>query len=203
MADSLRPDQSSTVDAQKSAGQKVINNLQKAVVDNAQEKLHERRKALATKRTAESEETVEVVEFLLGDSAFAFELEQLTEVCQLTGVTWIPGAPEFVLGVINLRGQILPVIDLKTFLGIEQGGVRVFNKALIFRKGKLVVGFIADEVIGARKVPLSQLQHDVTTFCGAGSEYFRAVATDRLILLDGRKIMSDRRLVPSAKTEEQ
>jgi purine-binding chemotaxis protein CheW len=135
-----------------------------------------------------------VVEFLLGEDAFAFELEQLTEVCPLVGVTWIPGSPSFVLGVINLRGQIVPIIDLKTFLGIEVGSVTVFNKALIFQRGQLLVGFLADEVIGAKKISLSAMQYAVGMLCGATADYVRAVTSDRLVILSAEKVLSDSRL---------
>ncbi|HEY9793533.1 MAG TPA: chemotaxis protein CheW [Candidatus Obscuribacterales bacterium] len=175
--------------------QQFMATLKKAVVQSKSEKLKSRRRSLAAqRRTTVDEEVIEIVEFLLGEDAFAFELEQLTEVCPLVGVTWIPGSPPFVLGVINLRGQIVPIIDLKTFLGIQAGAVTVFNKALIFQQGQLIVGFLADEVIGAKKLPLSSMQFSVGMLCGATADYVRAVTNDRLVILSADKVLTDSRL---------
>jgi purine-binding chemotaxis protein CheW len=188
-------DESKCLEAAQPAEQKVMAKLQQAVHGTKAETLKARRRALATqRRNVVVEETAEVVEFLLGEDLFSFELEKLSEVCPLIGLTWIPGSPSFVLGVINLRGQIVPIIDLRSFLGVETSAVQVFNKALIFRKGKLVVGFLADEVIGARKVALSQMQHSVGMLCGATADFVKAVTADRLIMLDAEKVLSDSRL---------
>ena len=163
------------------------------------EKLKERRRALSVEKFASVDEAMtEVVEFLLGEDLFAFELDELNEVCPLVGVTWIPGSPPFVLGVINLRGQVVPMIDLKAFLGLPSGTVTVFNKALVFQRGQLIVGFLADEVIGVRKIGTSQMQYSVGMLCGATADYVHAVTTSRLVILSADKVLSDPRL--SSKT---
>lgn len=145
------------------------------------------------KFTAE-EETVEVAEYLLGTETYAFQLKYLVEVCSLSEVTYIPCAPPYVAGVINLRGQIITLIDIHLFLGITAKPVKIFNKALIVGKEKCAVGFLADEVIGARKVSLKELQSDLPGLKGLCADYLYGVTPDRLVILDGNRILDDPRL---------
>jgi len=158
-------------------------------------KILQRRADMSAKRQTGSAylETIEVVEFLLGGEIYAFEMPHLREVTSLTGVTYIPSSPPFVLGVINLRGQIVPIINLRSFLNIDTGSVTVFNKAIILQKGKLLIGFLADEVVGARMVPVDTLQHSLPTLSGLSAQYFKAITNTRLVVLDAGKILNDPR----------
>jgi purine-binding chemotaxis protein CheW len=161
---------------------------------NKEKILQTRADALAKRQTGrEHQETFEVVEFLLGGEIYAFEMPHLREVTPLTGVTYIPSSPPFVLGVINLRGQIVPIINLRAFLNIDTGSVTVFNKAIILQRAKLVIGFLADEVVGARRVPLDILQFSLPTLTGLSAQYFKAITDTRLVVLDAGKILSDPR----------
>jgi purine-binding chemotaxis protein CheW len=201
MAESPQDERQQGESRPKSPEQLVIGALHRAAGGISSEKLSARRQALAKqRRSIVDTETMEVVEFLLGGDAFGFELQRMSEVSPLVGVTAIPGSPSFVLGVINLRGQIVPIIDLRMLIGIEANGPIVFNKGLIFRQGRLVVGFLADEVIGAKKVPISQLQYSVGMLCGADAAFVKAVSTERLIILDADKVLGDPRLNPKSSS---
>lgn len=161
-----------------------------------QEILRARSQALAKQQTASlvHEETIEVAEFLLGTETYAFELDHLREVCPLSDVTYIPCSPAFVAGVINLRGQIITLIDIHSFLGIPGKEVHVFNKGIIIERGRLAVGFLADEVIGARKIATKGLQTKLPGLQGLCADYLHGVTKDRLVILDARKILEDPRL---------
>ncbi|MBX9688760.1 MAG: chemotaxis protein CheW [Candidatus Obscuribacterales bacterium] len=145
------------------------------------------------------EDSFEVAEFLLGNESYSFELEHLREVCTLAEVTYIPCSPDFVVGVINLRGQIIPIIDILTFLNITGNErLQVYNKAIIVQKDKLVVGILADEVVGAKKISTGSLQFTLHGLEGHGSQYLKGVTKERLVILDADKILVDERLSPSA-----
>lgn len=142
------------------------------------------------------EDAIEVAEFLLGNESYAFELEHLREVTILNEVTYIPCSPDFVVGVITLRGQIIPIIDILTFLKVNSAEERlqVYNKAIILQLDKLVVGILADEMVGAKKIQLSSLQFTLHGLDGLACQYLKGVTKDRLVILDGRMILEDNRL---------
>jgi purine-binding chemotaxis protein CheW len=121
----------------------------------------------------------------------------------LTEVTYIPCSPESVVGVINLRGQIIPIIDLLKFLNVDIDGerIQVHNKAIIVQRDKLVVGILADEVVGAKKISSSSLQLTLHGLEGRGSQFLKGVTKERLVVLDASKILDDERLSPPAEQE--
>ncbi len=167
---------------------------------NKEEILRRRAVVAARKQSGLTEEsTIDIVEFLLGKEVYAFELNVLREVVPLTAVTYIPAAPAFVLGVINLRGRIVAIIDLKAFLGVASDSISVFNKALILEKDDLIVGFIGDEVTGAKSVPLRLLQHSLPALTGLSADYFQALTDERVVILNGARILQNQRLNPNSR----
>lgn len=159
-----------------------------------QEILRNRARSLAKKRTiGTQQQSIEIVEFLMDNDSYAFEPERLREVCTLTYVTHVPCAPAFVAGVINLRGQIITIINIKSFLGLETDSIAVHNKAIIVESGRLCVGFLADEVVGVRKVPMSSLQQGLATLRGLSAEYLKGITRERMVVLDAERILHDPR----------
>jgi len=156
--------------------------------------------AARKKGNKEPEKVVEVVKFLLDDQMYALEVNELREVCTLSKVTAIPCSPSFVIGVINLRGQIIPIIDLRTFLDLPTRKSIVFNKALILETEDECVGFLADEVVRAEKFPLSSLQGTLATMTGLNAECMKGVTRDKTVLLDGAKILANPKLYTNGPT---
>ena len=71
--------------------------------------------------TDEQEDMDQFLAFRLGDESFAFEIERVREVLSYTKVTKVPNTPDFMSGVINLRGNVVPVVDLRLLFGLGQG----------------------------------------------------------------------------------
>ena len=88
--------------------------------------LEERARNLAREPEAPREErdSLRVLEFDLAYERYAIELSHIREVCPLRDITTIPCTPRFIRGMVNLRGQILTVIDLKAFFGLPEKGFR-------------------------------------------------------------------------------
>lgn len=177
-----------------------------ATVPNKEEILSLRRKWMTKARAATAHKTIEVVEFILGDHNYGFVLEQIREICPVGGLCYIPGGPHFALGVINLRGEIIPILDLQAFIGLnsQAAAAQAWKsgdaKAVIFETDLFTVGFLADEVKGAEKIPDSMLHHGVETLCGVNAEYVQAVTAERMIILDAQRLLNDTRLIPQADT---
>lgn len=180
-------------------------------VDAAQEALEkgwtpneaEKKRILETRAVAlaiepekeEPGEQIEIVEFLLSSERYGLELRYVREVWPLKDLTPIPCTPTFVLGVINVRGQILSVINLKKLLNLPEKGLGDLNKVLILNSDTMEFGILADTIIGVRSVPLHGLKQTVPTLTGLGQEYLKGVSRERLIVLDAGRILFDKRIV--------
>lgn len=138
---------------------------------------------------------IEIVEFLLAGERHALELGHVVEVCPVHHFTILPCAPPFVLGIMNVRGRIVAVMDLKRFFGMPSKLLNEHNRALILANGTMETAILADQVIGARRLRFDSLQPPPATLAGVHGGYVRGFTDDGLALLDGAKILADPKLV--------
>lgn len=151
--------------------------------------------AVAPERKIDGEETIEVVEFVLAHEKYAVESEYVREIYPLHELTPIPCTPSFVLGIINVRGQILSVIDIKKFFDLPEKGLTDLNKVIIAHTDKMELGILADVIIGTRAIPLVEIQPPPPTLTGIHAEYLKGITGERLIVLDITKILSDDKII--------
>jgi purine-binding chemotaxis protein CheW len=140
-------------------------------------------------------ELIKIVEFLLADERYGIESMYIAEVYPLKELTPIPCTPPFVLGVINLRGKILSVIDLRTFFELHVNGFSDINKIIVLSNDEMEFGILADAIIDARWIPRSELLPSLPTLTGVRNDYLMGVTQDRLVVLDGGKLLSDSSIV--------
>lgn len=137
------------------------------------------------------EDRLEVIEFLLAYERYAIESSWVREVYPLKEITPLPGAPAFVLGIINVRGQIVSVVDLKKFFDLPSRGLTDLNKVIIIGDGNIEFGLLADAVPGVRQVPREEIQPSLPTQTGVRADYVRGLTADRLVVLDVARILAD------------
>lgn len=140
-------------------------------------------------------EHLELVEFMLAYERYGIESANVREVYPLTELVPLPGTPGFVLGLVNVRGQILSVIDLKKFFGLPEKGLTDLNKIIIIQNAKMEYGILADVIAGVRKVSANDIQPAVTALTGTSSDYIRGVTSERLIVLDATRLLTDKRII--------
>jgi purine-binding chemotaxis protein CheW len=159
--------------------------------------LAERARKLAefVEEDAQASQLICIVEFLLGNQAYAVRVENLREVYPLRGVTRIPCVPEHILGVITVRGQILTVLDLKRVLGLHQSELTVFNKVVVIEHKGSCMGFLVDELVGSRLVSADDIQEGLSNLPGSVPLYLMGITSDRTVILDASKIIGDDRLI--------
>ena len=138
---------------------------------------------------------LEAVEFELASEHYAIALAQVREVSLLKELTPVPCTPPFVLGIINLRGEIRTVIDLKKFFDLTDKGITELNKIIIIEHDDMQLGILADAIRGVRRIRLNDLQPALPTLTGIRADYLRGVTSDRLVVLDAAKILSDNRIL--------
>ena len=159
--------------------------------------LRERAQQLAREQRApvSEAERLEVVEFVLGSEHYGIESDAIREVFALKELTWLPAAPDFVLGIVNVRGQVLPVMDLRRIFDLPEKGLSDLNKVIVVEYGETQAGMLADCIVGLRSVLVSDLQPSLPTLNGVRAEYLRGVSSDRLVVLEIRKVLSDPNLM--------
>ena len=174
-----------------------------AGVEEANAILKSRARALAELRIPEKteEESVEVLEFLLAGETYAVETSYISETFPLIDFTPLFCTPLFVTGIINVRGRIVSIIDLRRFFELPVVGLSNLNRVIIVRDGNMEFGILADGIIGVRSLPLQGLQPPLPTLTGIREEITRGVTGERLVLLDMGKILADRRLVVHEEVE--
>jgi purine-binding chemotaxis protein CheW len=167
--------------------------------------LRARAKALAQEAIAEkgSEAQLEVIEFGLAQERYAVETTYVAEICPLDDLTPLPCAPPFIRGLVNVRGRILPVIDLKKFFDLPDQGITDLHRVLLIQTPEMTFGILADTVLGVRVIALEAIQSSLPTLAGIRAEYLRGVTVERLVILDVAKILNDRRIVVNETVEGQ
>ena len=136
-------------------------------------------------------EVLELVGFVLAGARYAIESRFVREVARLTRFTPVPGTPAFVLGVTNLRGEILALFDLRHLLGVVTEGVTDLGRIVVLGDQRREFGLLADaasEVLYVRGASLAQ------TETAWGRAYVRGVTADGVIVLSGEALLNDPRL---------
>jgi purine-binding chemotaxis protein CheW len=144
--------------------------------------------------TRPTDEALVVVEFLLAHERYALEFRFIREIRPLKDLTPLPNTPAFVLGIMNLRGQILPVIDFRRYIGLAVKGITELNRVVILRSEAREFGILADEILGARTIPRHEVQQQPFQE-GILAPFITGLAPDGCIILDGGKILDDRNIV--------
>lgn len=159
--------------------------------------LKARGRALARESApAQAAETLlEVIEFGLAEERYAVAAAAVSEVHPLEELTPVPCTPAFVRGLVNVRGRIFPVIDLKKFFDLPEQGITDLHRILLVQSADLEFGLLADTIAGVRRVPLTAIQPSLPTLTGIRAEYLKGVTADRLVILDIAAILSDRRII--------
>jgi purine-binding chemotaxis protein CheW len=136
-----------------------------------------------------------VIEFVLAHERYAMDVQYVKEVYPLKDLTSLPCTPSFVLGIINVRGQVVSVVDIKHFFDLPSKEPTDQTKVLIIKNHAMEMGVLADAVVGERKIPLTDIQSDSAMLRGLREQYVRGVTQDRLVVMDVEKFLLDDSLV--------
>lgn len=144
---------------------------------------------------AQDGELIEIVEFMLVNERYGIESSYVREVYPLKDYTPLPCTPPFVLGLVNVRGQIISVIDIKRLLELPEKGITDLNMVIIIHDHKMEFGILADSILGVRSVDVRGIQPALPTLKGARAGFLRGITAERLAVLDARKLLSDKNIV--------
>ncbi len=196
------PKESKTPIGQQAAVERVarataaIDESFKLSPERARKELEERARALARPVVGEQigEDVLEVTTFALGAERYAIESRYICEVQGLPELTPCPGTPEFVAGLMNLRGELLLVVDLAKFFALPEQDVSQHSRILVLGTERIEFGVLADTVFDVETLSAEELKNYSASLGDREQEYIRAVTKNALILLDGDALLNDPRL---------
>ena len=139
------------------------------------------------------DELLQLVTFSTGDEEFGVDILKVQEIILPMAITKVPKAPEFVEGVINLRGKVIPVIDLRRRFGLKSKPQDKYTRIIVIEINEMIVGFVVDSISEVLRIPASTVEPPPPVVAGLESEYISGVGklADRLlILLDLDRLLS-------------
>ncbi|MBI2354347.1 MAG: purine-binding chemotaxis protein CheW [Deltaproteobacteria bacterium] len=175
--------------SREAVGRELTPDEEKAV-------LRKRARALARQpMQEEAGDGLDCLEFLLTYETYAIEMRWVAETCPLRELTPLPCTPPFVAGIINVRGRIVSVLDLRQFFDLPQKGLTDLNKVIVVHNGGMEFGILADEILGTRSIPLAEVQPPLPTLTGVREEYLKGVTAGRTAILDGARLLADKGII--------
>ncbi|MBI5194002.1 MAG: purine-binding chemotaxis protein CheW [Nitrospirae bacterium] len=159
--------------------------------------LKKRAEALAREseeKTAEGE-YIEVVEFVLAYERYAIQTSYVREIIVLNELIRIPCTPLFTAGIINLRGEIISVIDLKRFFDLPAKGISYLNKVIILHNEEMEFGILADSITGVRNLNMNEIEPKLPTLTGIREEYLKGITRDQVVFIDAEKLLTDKKMI--------
>jgi purine-binding chemotaxis protein CheW len=146
-------------------------------------------------RETDYRSNTEIIVFLLADERYGIESAYVREVYPLKDLTPLPGVPSYIAGIVNVRGRILPVVDLKKFFNLPGKGLRELNKLIILYDLQMEFGILADEVEGTKIICIEELLAAPGSEEGIVEKYIKGITRDHLIILSARSLLSDKSII--------
>ena len=131
------------------------------------------------------ENTLQVVVFALGDIEFGVDILQVREIERMRPITRVPHVAAYVEGVVNLRGRLVPVVDLRVRLGLPAKVPTKATRIIVAELGDRHIGMIVDQVREVARIPVNQIDDNEGILAGLAAEYVGGLARmdNRVIIL--------------------
>ena len=128
---------------------------------------------------------LKLIVFKLGPEEYGLDILRVQEIKRLMKITRVPSTPQFIKGVINLRGSVLPVIDLRTRLELTENELTDAARIIVVLVNENIVGFIVDEVVEVTTMSRENVESVTSLSNGISAEYFSGIAKaeNRLFIL--------------------
>jgi purine-binding chemotaxis protein CheW len=159
--------------------------------------LRERARQLTARKpeAASPQARLEIVEFVLGPEHYGIASSHIREIHPLSEFTPLPCTPAFVLGLVNVRGQILSIINLKKLFELPEKGLTDLNNIIIVHSHPMELGILADAIVGTPSIAWEELYPALPTLTGIRADYLQGITRDSLVVLDVDKILADEKIL--------
>ncbi|EMG36558.1 CheW protein [Desulfocurvibacter africanus PCS] len=148
---------------------------------------------LGTRTAEHRDELLQLVTFSIAEEEFGVEILLVKEIIRPMSVTKVPNAPAFVEGVINLRGQVIPIIDLRKRFGLAASKLGKDTRIIVVEMSRMRVGFVVDAVSEVLRISAGTVEPPPAMIAGVESEFIKGVGkldSRLLILLDLEKLFT-------------
>ncbi|HHW18326.1 MAG TPA: purine-binding chemotaxis protein CheW [Firmicutes bacterium] len=140
------------------------------------------------------EKEKQIVAFSLGSETYGVDIAQVREIIPIQKIVPVPRAPDFVEGIINLRGRVIPVLDLRHHFGFEKKKQDPDQRIVLTEVDGESIGVIVDSVSSVLRIPEASIEPPASVITGDDIEYIQGIAkvgSNLIVLLDLTKIISD------------
>jgi purine-binding chemotaxis protein CheW len=140
--------------------------------------------------------------FAIGNEEYGLEILKVREIIGLMEITRVPRMPAFVRGVINLRGKVIPVIDLRRKFGMETIEDTVETCIIVVDLGEMLMGVVVDKVSEVLDIPDSEIEETPSFGVEINTEFILGIGKAKgkvIILLDIRKVLTAEDVVDISK----
>lgn len=154
------------------------------------------------KKSNRDESLIQLVTFSIGEEVFAVDILAVQEIIRLIDITRVPRSPHFVEGVINLRGKVIPIVDLRKRFDREERDYDKSTRIIVINTESVTVGFVVDEVSEVLRIPSNMIDAPPGVVSGLDTDYIDGVGKmddQLLILLDLNRLLSNQEMEALAK----
>ncbi|NLK00047.1 MAG: purine-binding chemotaxis protein CheW [Clostridia bacterium] len=148
----------------------------------------------------------QLVVFTLANETYGVDISTVNEIIRMQEITEVPRTPDFVEGVINLRGRIVPVIDLRKRFNLETSEETQSSRIIVVELNDITVGMIVDSVSEVLRLPKENTEPTPPMVSGVDSAYLKGVGKwgeQLIILLDINKVLYKEEQEQIARTAEE
>ncbi len=144
--------------------------------------------------TVNNDPEIQLVTFRLKDETYGINVMQVQEVLRVAEIAPVPGAPHYVLGIINLRGNVVTVIDTRVRFGLPSSEINDLSRIIVIESEAQVVGILVDSVAEVVDLHISEIDSAPNVGNDESSRYIQGVASrdsNLLIVVDLNKLLSE------------
>lgn len=145
--------------------------------------------------------SIEILKFRLMYREYAVEMKYVREVVLSREITPVPGTPEHLIGICPIRGEIIPLVDLRVLLSIPERGLTDFNQVIVLTNGEITFGILADQITGIRTIPAHQILPADTGISPGKPGYIFGVDTCDMIIINASAILTDPTIIVDSSRE--
>ncbi|MGE4506456.1 MAG: chemotaxis protein CheW [Desulfovibrionaceae bacterium] len=153
-------------------------------------------------KTKTDETLIQLVTFSIGEEVFGVDILAVQEIIRLLDITRVPRAPHFVEGVINLRGKVIPIVDLRKRFDLPEKKYDKSTRIIVINMESITVGFVVDEVSEVLRIPANMVDTPPGVVSGLDTDYIDGVGKlddQLLILLDLNRLLANHEMEALAK----
>ena len=145
------------------------------------------------RRQNEALNNIQYLTFVLGDEEYALDISQISEIIRVRELTDVPRAPEFVIGIMSLRGVVVPVFDLRCRLNLGKVDMSADSRIIVCQSGEVQAGLLVDKVNEVIKINAQKIEPPPGVLCDEGRDTILGLGRHQgrlIILLQMERILT-------------